>query len=404
MGKSKKRRNEKQDKRRKQSALKKKQQVKNKIRIKADERRKKEYPVFNYFNMNEGFVSERFIKEIKKVLNRVRFDDRSIFDSKQQRMFRDIKKYGFAAFNDKLLSEIDDEHERFKAVTGLSLFFTKHVYGHLADQGSLEDFIPYNNVAIFPERNDFVVMFDGLNWKKTPWGKIYYSDSKPKVKIDGAEYTVAFSRHAAERIGDRCVDDPMSPTGAGIVFQIMKTCVNFDVVETDYNGKKQYFLTFFENCYKGFSPYNYVTEVLEDYDPTKQYYYRVGYCPIGFYDDFVSAITLLAPGMRGTPEHRKMQESDLKFSQKKHFDKLINLMTQEKNYSELSNFAAVKWFHKNGIPQVIELDEDPYGKTIDNNRATQHLTQKIQNSLKQIENPLSLMGYHQMKGDGFLRK
>ena len=82
-----------------------------------------------------------------------------------------------------------------------------------------------------------------------------------------------------------------------------------------------------------------------------------------------------------------MQESDLTFNQKKHFDELINLMTQEKNYSELSNFAAVKWFHKNGIPQVIELDEDPYGKTIDNNRATQHLTQKIQNSLKQIENP-----------------
>ncbi len=386
MGKSKKSRNKKQEKRRKRSALKKKQQVKNRIRFEANEKRRKEYPVFNYFNMNEGVVSERFIIEIKRILNRLRFDDQLMFDSAQQRMFRNIKKYGFEAFTNKLLSETNDEQERFAAVTGLGLFFTKYVYGQLADQGLLEDFIPYNSVAIFPERNDFVVMFDGLNWKKTPRGKIYYSDSKPKVKIDGIEYAVAFSRHAVERIGDRCVDDPKSPTGAGIVFQIIKTCTKFDVVEVEYSGETQYFLTFFENCYKGFSPYNYVTEVLENYDPQKQYYYRVGYCPIGFSDDFVSAITLLAPGMRGTPEHRKMQESDLKFNQKKHFDTLINLMTKEKNYSEHSNYSAVKWFHQNGIPQVVELDEDPYGKRIDNNRVTQQLIEKYKNSVRQTEN------------------
>ena len=105
MGKSKKRRNNKQEKRRKRSVLKKKQQVKNKIRLKANEKRKNEYPVFNYFNMNEGFVSQRFIYEIKKILNKLRFDDRSLFDPKQQRKFQDIKKYGFTAVTDKLLSE-----------------------------------------------------------------------------------------------------------------------------------------------------------------------------------------------------------------------------------------------------------------------------------------------------------
>jgi hypothetical protein len=361
MGKSSRQKNEKIDKRKKRSALKKKAAIKQKMKNATIEKRLKEYPVFHFQKHDSALVSERFVNEVKRILRSLRFDDQTLFQPIQQKVFKQMKQHGFEIVMDAILdNDSYDDQTKFNLRTNFLFSVGDALYNKLAEKKLIDNYIPYNDVDIAPHGFDFGVRFNGMFWEKTKWGKIYYSKLKPKVTIDGKEYIVALSRHAIERICDRCVGLWKRYAGAGDAYGLISRYTKYDVIETYKGREKQYFLTFYEKCNKFYSSYHYVKEVLKDYDPDEQYYYRVGYCPIGFSDDFVSAITLLAPGMRGTPEYLMIKDSNLSYNEKQHFDKLINLLLKNEYFSDSSNYDAVRWFHENGIPQVLKLEDDPF--------------------------------------------
>jgi hypothetical protein len=353
------RRIKKKAKRKKQSALKKKQMTREKVKRIAKEKRAREYPIFHYEDYNREAVSEKFVREIKQTLSGINFDDQTIFKKEHMAFFKLMKKIGFKQAIDLTKRGISDSRKKDLIKVSFEFFVGQIVFQKLREKGILDDFIPYNDVGIYPSGNDFIVKFDGLLSKRTKYGTIYYSSLKPKVKIEGNEFIVAFTRHAIERICDRCVADWRMYAGAGDVFSYIKKCNFFEVIKPSDSSKKN-FITFYDGCTEGFFNFNYVTEVLGSYEPNKNYFYRVGYCPVGISGEFVSAITMLTPGMRGTPEHLLLINSNLPTPKKDEFKRYIEISMKKIEFANDSNFEAIKWFHQNGIPQVVKMETDPY--------------------------------------------
>ena len=136
-------------------------------------------------------------------------------------------------------------------------------------------------------------MFDALKYQKTKFGRMHYSRKEPKVNIDGDDFIVAFSKHAIERIYDRCVAVWDKYAGYGDAFAFLNHCKRFDVISQEHKGKTKYCLTFWNKCTKGFFKYDYVLNLIENIDENKTYYYRVGYCPVGLNEQLACSTTLL---------------------------------------------------------------------------------------------------------------
>lgn len=85
----------------------------------------------------------------------------------------------------------------------------------------------------------------------------------------------------------------------------------------------------------------------------KPYGYRLGYCPIKLIEKYAVAWTFLPPGFSKTPERRLLREN---CHDRKLRGQLIQVADQM-GYNTLRygrGFDAIEWFHKNGIPQVID--------------------------------------------------
>ena len=77
---------------------------------------------------------------------------------------------------------------------------------------------------------------------------------------------------------------------------VVANCVYFEDCSEQY-GEPCF--TFYNYCVPGL-PYGDLPDMLlGGRDPNQAYYYRIGYCPAAVDGDFVKAITMLSPGMKG---------------------------------------------------------------------------------------------------------
>jgi hypothetical protein len=123
-------------------------------------------------------------------------------------------------------------------------------------------------------------------------------------------------------------------------------------------------VTFYDYCNdERFWTWQYTKHLLKKPVPAKgKPYYRVGYCPayLDDVDGFVKLGTLLPPGYRKTPEYGSLMASSLPQDQK---DKLADAATKEDMRAfllETDDFSALKWFHENAVPQVIQTHRSIY--------------------------------------------
>ncbi|HVX12725.1 MAG TPA: hypothetical protein VHC22_16205 [Pirellulales bacterium] len=108
----------------------------------------------------------------------------------------------------------------------------------------------------------------------------------------------------------------------------------------------------------------YVAKVLgkENVDPTKgECYYRVGYCPAVLDGDFATAKTLLFPGYSSTPEYGLIRQSRLSREQKNSLMETTRMLDANEVMLE-DNYQTVKWFHDNGLPQVVQMTRPVFVK------------------------------------------
>ena len=312
-----------------------------------------------YRNQFPGFVFKDnhadpdFIELVKSLIRGMDYSDRSLFHAAEIQFLKHMKRSGFAVALNTVLQQTE-EAARGTMKIGLGLLMGGKIFTLLEREGCLENWIPYHDAEILPHGNQFSVRFSSLQSASTPAGKRYFPDDKPKVKISGKDYTACFSRHAIERICTRAIGNWRGFAGAGDAYGIIAESNCFEPATVDCNGEAQPAFAVFQICCEGFVSADYVREVLGVQMSDNKFLYRVGYCPVAISGDLAGAKTMLSPGMNGTPEATLFRESSLSYGEKKRIRKGIKIAESLEKIAQTQDLSAIKWFHDNGIPQVIE--------------------------------------------------
>ena len=311
---------------------------------------------FKVAEYDKSVVSDDFISDVITALRDLRLNDESFFNKQEAYFWKQMKEFGFQECLDIVLKNVPDE-ARNLTMTKLLLKMGSVIFSILREKNKLIQYIPYNDVTILPKGDEFKIIFDALLRHKTEWGYVYYSQLKPKIVIDDSEYIVAFSRHAVERICERCVDQYDQYAGAGDAFAFLSQCSEFEVIPQGSNGNRNYLISFYDMCTPGFAGYKYLKGVKDDLNEDKNYCYRVGYCPISLNEGFVSSKTLLTPGMRGTPEDYLLKKAGIGRREEIEIRNSVEKSVSRKIWAFVQDFSAIKWFHDNGVSQVMEIDK-----------------------------------------------
>jgi hypothetical protein len=309
---------------------------------------------------NKDIIPEKFVSEVINCLHSIRLNNRELFSKDEENVFKLMKEIGVHEVARKLV-KYDNTREKY--YDQFLLFkMGDTVFEQLKNKNILLNYIPYSHVNIMPIDKEFLVIFRALLKHKSKFGTVYYSSLKPTIKIDNKEYIVAFSRHAIERICERSIFDWKTFLGANDAFLYLERCIKYDLIEESGGYDKKYFITFYEPCSPESGNMVYVNKVLNEIEINTDYCFRIGYCPIQINDNFACAITLLTPGMKGTPEDLLIKNSDLSYEDKIRIRNNVQDMISKKIWDEKQNFEAIKWFHQNGIPQVLKIKEKIFEK------------------------------------------
>lgn len=307
----------------------------------------------NSFNLD--IVPEQFVIEVTNCLQNIRLNDRDKFTKNGERIFKLVQEIGIKSFLDdarKISIEQSAMHYEYIVFTIGAVIFQE-----LKKKNILLEYIPFTHFNIVPKDDQFVVIFRSLLRHRTKYGNVYYSSLKPTIRIDNKEYIVSFSRHATQRICERAIFDWQTYSGVHDSFLLLERCVKFDIVDNIGSYNKKYFITFYEPCSTYAGNMFYVNEILQEKEINSNFCFRIGYCPIGLNDNFACAITLLTPGMKGTPEDYLIKRANLSYENEKNIRNNVQDMISKNIWIHKKNLEAVKWFHQNGIPQVMQINE-----------------------------------------------
>lgn len=186
-----------------------------------------------------------------------------------------------------------------------------------------------------PLDNNFTVNFYTLRRSKTPGGTAYYGPSNPQVTIEGRKRTLAFSRHAMERIAERACN--LRPYySRAVVCGYLHGREHYQSCELPTAGPAIAIGT--EGSCRHYDP-DHINRVLFPTDDNL--IYRIGYAPIVFFEHLAIAKTFLPCGMRNTPEEQILKESDLPVELRAAYQ------------AKIIEFAKRGWLHPHEV-QILE--------------------------------------------------
>jgi hypothetical protein len=300
-------------------------------------------------------VDPDFRAAVLQVAQSLDFSDPTLFSQIERDFFNLLKQVGYARALFLATYSLSQENKAMMQVQ-IPLLVGRILFNKLRETGELQKYLPYCDLQALPFENGFYILLDSLKKAKTNNGTAYHSKFAPKIVFDNQEYTVAFSRHAIERICERTVMDWTTYEGFGDAYTYYARCIYFEPCQIRCNGKVQPAFTFYSNC--GDPPYftSRFKEIFlgNNYDPIKKYFWRIGYCPVGLENGFARAITTLYPGMIGTPEYNLLMATQLSVEEKSQIlDSLKDISFCK--LATTQDFSGLKWMHDNYVPQVVEL-------------------------------------------------
>lgn len=321
--------------------------AKRKVLLAEKRRYAESFPEFIFKTNN---APDEFVDLIRKAVKKIDFSNSSQFRSWEKAFFKGMKKNP----RDTLAAVSDSTGNAVLAVHLISLV-GRLVFSSIPREVLLR-WIPFHDVQFVPNGHNITVLFRSLEQRKSDGGTIYYSRHKPTLTIDSEEKIIGWSRHAIERTCERLSLRWDTYLGMGEIFAFFDQCIHFEL--TTLHGDQLAF-TFYESCPKHFSKRQFVSEVLGSDDGGDGYYFRFGYCPAVIDGDFIKATTLLVPGYKRTPEYGAILQSDLSRDEKRQMIEEATQMTMAR-LAETDDFSLVRWFHNNGVPQVIHTDAELY--------------------------------------------
>jgi hypothetical protein len=337
---------------------------KKKLRRKREwEARKLHRKQFPDFEFDEREANADFANLVKLAVRQFHFNEVSVGE---QNAFRDMKNRGFVAVlrdlkaGMRLAQQVDPDNQDARIADIIFELKLGSVILAKIPQDELKKYLPVNDVRFLYFRKKIIVQFRSLIEVGEGKNPYYYSRRKPTIEVDGKRYIVAFRKHAVDGICNRISPYWTTYGGLGDAFSYLEECRYFERCLLLDNHPA---FTFFDKCAdERFWQHNYVKLVLgkENLNLSKgQPYYRVGYCPFDLIDGFIVARTLLFPGFSKTPEYGVLINSNLPDAEK---SRLAELATESnaRSLQESDDFSALRWFHDNGVPQVIQTNDLVY--------------------------------------------
>ena len=309
----------------------------------------------------------KFIDSVVEASKSFNFLDTKRLGIAQQAFYRMGKEYGFEAAIDLLESLPSINYGERKLAGTQKLVIALTSFGSLllgmVPEETRRRYMPFNDVSVAFQGREIILHFSSMKSQSGVGGTVYYNRLKPKITFDGEEYSVAFSRHAIERICKRLNPGYIEYGPAGDIHAFFNSCVYFEPVLLF--GDQPAFAVYDWCDNPGFSHYEtYTVGVLgkDNIDPNGgRIYYRVGYCPVVFEGEFAKAKTFILPGFKSTPEYGLLLKTYLPREPKEHL--LAKVTDAERSESDTlywNDSEAAKWFHENGIPQVVQMKQEVF--------------------------------------------
>ena len=309
------------------------------------------YPSFEFKDYNKREVSEKFVIAVKQALNNFDYNGTSCVNRDKKKLLRRIKKYGIENVINIPGPGLDGSDET-QLFLDMQLLLGNWVYNYLSSKGILKNFLPVNDCK-FILSQEWIISFRGLLYKSTPKGLAYYSPKCPLIGIDGCDYIISYSNHALERMSQRCIGDQMTYAANGDLFAYLYEKNKIEACEVFFNDKIIPAIALYKECMPGFASYQYAIQVAEDDSRMNVYYHKMGYIPLGIYENFARGITFLTPGMKGTPEDMLIQTKCSRKDASRLYVGVKNTISFE-NFMESMDLSTIKWFHENGVKQIIK--------------------------------------------------
>ena len=326
----------------------------------AAEKRRAQYPHVEYDTRGGD---PEFVSIVKKLVASFDFTDSSICPPEIQRLYRLQKLMGYPRLSD-MFQELSSELVKDPIAAKMKAVSMEHPLGDFLGQWLFdrlpapcrEQPLPFHYFCARPVDDFIGIEFEFLPSQKTDSGTIYYSPAKPTVHFGGANWTVAFSRHAIERACQRFT--PVSPI-TYLYFQVnyiyFRCCTYFEPLEF---ADGQPAIRLFGECdeFPDRELRLYRDQILGDaYEPDHgKAHYVLGYCPIAFKGGKAVATTFLYPGYSGTPEDILVRRSRIPSAERERLICAANNNNQHRVLS-LGNTDVINWYHDNGVPQVVQL-------------------------------------------------
>lgn len=222
----------------------------------------------------------------------------------------------------------------------------------------LREWIPFHDVQFLLAGEKIIVRFRSLERAKGSGGTVYFSPHRPTVEINGQRLIVGWSRHAIERTCERLAPRWDSYLGLGDVFALFYDCRRFEPCQL--HAGRQVGFTLFDISASGYFS-GHIAEQVLGRPGKKNCYYRVGYCPVVVEGNFAKATTLLYPGYSGTPEYGLILRSGFGREERERLISTASGMSRDV-LERTQDYSLMKWFHDNGVAQVIETDEDFFAR------------------------------------------
>lgn len=302
------------------------------------------------------------LKAVRRAVREVREQHVSLLPRYQMLFFRHARRDGFAAAFAQLdrAAERAGDSDPAVPVERAATFFQ---LGDVIQARLPSDLtVPWRTMDLLfghPEPNQMFIRFRTLeegtwirNGVREPF---YFSRRRPAIvcQADRVKRTVAFSMHALERICERTVGDWRTFAGQGDVFGFVENCVYYPE-RPSFAGADAAFLLF-QKCDPPFHSQRMLLGILGNVEQGQNYYYLVGYCPVRFYGAYAIAVTLLVPGMDGTPE--RLVINSLPEPTRTIMHHKLSSQIKFTNTSDPGIWELLKRFHNEVTPQIVTIDK-----------------------------------------------
>jgi hypothetical protein len=307
-------------------------------------RRRDAFPRFEFSETNDA--PAEFVSIVRRAVRGVDFARDSEFSDHLRGVLTAFRDAGERKNQDLILDVLESKGEQRELLSSIG----QAVFNRIPEQDLLR-FIPYCDVEFMLRGTIIDITFRSLSTRLVQGKPIYFAKHKPTILIDGANKIIAYSRHAIERICERRSPRWKTYWALGPTFELFAKCRHF---ETCRLSDGTLALSPFDKVpEEGVATAHYVPQVLEQpRDPAQDYYYRLGYCPIEFRDDFAVASTLLMPGYAHTPEYQALCQAPLPQAQKQKL--LAQYGSLHDNDIRVDGqWHLIKFLHDLGIPQVV---------------------------------------------------